>query len=403
MTTRLNVPVIEGKEQIPTGYDIANNDPSKFYIPPCGIEDVDGAVHSLFDKDISFRTYQGVSNYEKEVNVKKPFVILATGERFALAKRLKHFRDVRTGALLLPAISIRRTGIEQQNGDVFPGELTIKRRLDESDKDYQSLLNRLLLPNVPVPPDTLRENKGEDQNLPSIKEGMLLDDKPKGLRADHVYEIITIPFPQFYTATYEIALWSNYTQHMNYMLETILASQIAPGKGFYLKTEKGYWFAATVDSGLNAQDNYDDITDAERLTKYSFKMTVKGYILAPSGPGQRVPFKRYLSNINVSFETYVAKGEVFSEINTQQYEGTKFDPTLTNPFVLTDIEENPLTAQKPTEQEKILFQKTYKDPTTQTTQTKYVKQMAYNQKQGETVYTASDQQALYDFFIDNKG
>jgi len=403
MTTRLNVPVIEGKEQIPTGYDIANNDPSKFYIPPCGIEDVDGAVHALFDKDISFRTYQGISNYEKEVNVKKPFVILATGERFALAKRLKPFRDVRTGALLLPAISIRRTGIEQQNGDVFPGELTIKRRLDESDKDYQSLLNRLLLPNVPVPPDTLRESKGEDQNLPSIKEGMLLDDKPRELRADHIYEIITIPFPQFYTATYEISLWSNYTQHMNYMLETILSSQIAPGKGFYLKTEKGYWFAATVDSGLTAQDNYDDITDAERLTKYSFNMTVKGYILAPSGPGQRVPFKRYLSNVNFSFETYVAQGAVFNENEIQQYEGTKIDPTLTNPFVLTDIEENPLTAQKPTSQEKILFERTYKDPTTQTTQTKYVKQMAYNQKQGETVYTASDQQALYDFFIDNKG
>jgi hypothetical protein len=403
MTTRLNVPVIEGKEQIPTGYDLANNDPSKFYIPPCGIEDVDGAVHALFDKDISFRTYQGVSNYEKEVNIKKPFVILATGERFALAKRLKPFRDVRTGALLLPAISIRRTGIEQQNGDVFPGELTVKRRLDESDKDYQSLLNRLLLPNVPVPPDTLRESKGEDQNLPSIKEGMLLDNKAKELRADHIYEIIAIPFPQFYTATYEISLWSNYTQHMNYMLETILANQIAPGKGFYLKTEKGYWFAATVDSGLNAQDNYDDITDAERLTKYSFNMTVRGYILAPSGPGQRVPFKRYLSNINISFETYVAQGNVYNENDIKQYEGTKIDPTLTNPFVLTDIEENPLTAQKPTEQEKILFEKTYKDPTTQTTQTKYVKQMAYNQKQGETVYTASDQQALYDFFIDNKG
>jgi hypothetical protein len=403
MTTRLNVPVIEGKEQIPTGYDLANNDPSKFYIPPCGIEDVDGAVHALFDKDISFRTYQGVSNYEKEVNIKKPFVILATGERFALAKRLKPFRDVRTGALLLPAISIRRTGIEQQNGDVFPGELTVKRRLDESDKDYQSLLNRLLLPNVPVPPDTLRESKGEDQNLPSIKEGMLLDNKAKELRADHIYEIIAIPFPQFYTATYEISLWSNYTQHMNYMLETILANQIAPGKGFYLKTEKGYWFAATVDSGLNAQDNYDDITDAERLTKYSFNMTVRGYILAPSGPGQRVPFKRYLSNINISFETYVAQGNVYNENDIKQYEGTKIDPTLTNPFVLTDIEENPLTAQKPTEQEKILFEKTYKDPTTQTTQTKYVKQMAYNQKQGETVYTASDQQALYDFFVDNKG
>ena len=392
MTTRYNVPFIQGKEQLPTGYDTENNDPSTFFIPSCGLEDVDGAVHSLFDKDIPFRTYQGISHYEKELSIKKPFVILATGERFALAKRLKPFRDVRTGALLLPAISIRRTGIEQQSSDTFLGELTIKRRFDESDKDYQSLVNRLLLNNVPTPPDTLRTNKGDNQNLPSIKQGMLLDDKPRDLKVDHIYEIITIPFPQFYTATYEIVFWTNYTQHMNYMLETFLASQIVPGKGFYLKTDKGYWFAATADASLNAQDNYEDMTDAERLVKYSFNMTVRGYLLAPNGPGQRVPFKRYLSYVNFAFETYIPPGDVFEQNNIDNYDETKTDPTTTNPFVLTDIEQDPVTKQKPTDKEKIIFQK----------DNRYVKQMANNQKQGETVYTASDQAALSAFFADNK-
>ena len=392
MTTRFNVPTIEGKEQLPTGYDTDNNDPSTFYIPSCGLEDVDGAVHALFDKDIPFRTYQGVSHYEKELSIKKPFVILATGERFALAKRLKPFRDVRTGALLLPAISIRRTGIEQQSSDTFLGELTIKRRFDESDKDYQSLVNQLLLKNVPNPPDTLRDDKGQNSKEPSIREGMLLDTKPRGIRAEHIYEIITIPFPQFFTATYEIVFWTNYTQHMNYMLETFLASQIVPGKGFYLKTDKGYWFAATADTGLNAQDNFEDITDAERLVKYSFNMTVRGYLLAPNGPGQRVPFKRYLSNINVSFETYIAPGDVYEQQSIDNYEGTKVDPTTTNPFILTDIEQDPVTKQKPTDKEKIIFQK----------DNRFVKQMANNQKQGETVYTASDEAALFAFFVDNK-
>ena len=46
MTTRYNVPFIQGKEQLPTGYDTENNDPSTFFIPSCGLEDVDGAVHS---------------------------------------------------------------------------------------------------------------------------------------------------------------------------------------------------------------------------------------------------------------------------------------------------------------------------------------------------------------------
>lgn len=402
MTTRFNVPFLEGKDQQPTGYDLRNNDPSTYYIPSCGIEDVDGAIHNLFDKEIPFQTYQVNTSYEKEINLKKPFVILATGERFALAKRLKPFRD-RNGVLLLPAISLRRTGIEQNSGDTFVGELTIKRRLDESDKDYQSLINRLLLNNTPTPPDTLRQSKGENAKDPSIVEGMLLDDKTKRLRADHIYEIIAIPFPQFFTATYEIVFWTNYTQHMNYLIETFLASQITPGKGFYLKTEKGYWFAATVDAGLNAQDNFDDITDAERLIKYSFNITVRGYLLAPNAPGQRVPFKRYLSNVNISFETYVAPGEVFSQPAKDQYNETKNDFTKENQFVLTDIEQDPATKETPPEQDKLVFQRVYRDPFNQNvTQTKYVKEVSNNQKQGETVYTASDQQALYDFFIDNK-
>jgi hypothetical protein len=261
----------------------------------------------------------------------------------------------------------------------------------------------LLLNNTPTPPDTLRQSKGENAKDPSIVEGMLLDDKTKRLRADHIYEIIAIPFPQFFTATYEIVFWTNYTQHMNYLIETFLASQITPGKGFYLKTEKGYWFAATVDAGLNAQDNFDDITDAERLIKYSFNITVRGYLLAPNGPGQRVPFKRYLSNVNISFETYVAPGEVFSQPAKDQYNETKNDFTKENQFVLTDIEQDPATKEMPPEQDKLVFQRVYRDPFNQNvTQTKYVKQMSNNQKQGETVYTASDQQALEDFFVDNK-
>ena len=403
MTTRFNVPDLPDQEQLPNGYDTQNTDPSTYSIPPCGIEDVDVAVHALFDNDIPFKSHQITTGYQKGINIKKPFVKFASGERFALAKSLKPFRDQRTGTLLLPAIAIRRTGIEQQHQDTYFGELVIKRRLDPSaDRDYQNLINKSLLLNVPEPPTTLRQNKGSDRNVPSIREGMLLDVNPEKLRADHIYEIIAIPFPQFYTATYEVVYWTSYIQHMNYMIETTLASQVTPGKSYSLKTEKGYWFMANADSALNAQDNFEEITDAERINKYSFNLTVRGYILAPSGPGQRVPFKRYLSSVSVAFETYIAPGDVTEQSAIEKSEGTLVDATLTNPYVLTDLEQDPVTKQAATGQEKIVFQREYRDPTGAVSQTKYVKQMASNQKQGETVYTASDQQALSDFFVDNK-
>lgn len=401
MTTRQTTPYIEGKEQVPTGYDTQGNDPSTFYIPSCGIEDVDTAMVNLFDNEIKFKPYQqATTGFQKEISLKKPFVIFATGERFALAKRLKPFRD-RNGVLLLPAISIRRTGIEQQNGDLFPGELTIKRRFDESDVSYQQLINRLGFQNVSVPPDTARSNKSEDVNLESIREGMKLDSR--AIKADHVYEIIAIPFPQFYTATYEIVFWTNYTQHMNYMIETLLANQISPGKGFYLKTDKGYWFNALVDNSFAAQDNADDITDAERLIKYSFKITVRGFLLATQGAAQRVPFKRYLSSVNVGFETFSVEPSdpILNQDDVDNFNETKKEPTNEDKYILSDIDEDPVTKEKQPELEKILFQRQYRDYKGNV-QIKTVKQVSANQKKGETVYTASDLQAIFDFFVDPK-
>lgn len=398
MTIRQTTPLVEGKEQVDTGYDTTGNDPSSFYIPSCGIEDVDTAMVNLFENEIKFKSYQQSSAIQKEINVKKPFVIFATGERFALAKRLKPFRD-RNGLLLLPAVSIRRTTIEQQGGDVFLGEMTIKRRLDESDGDYQKLINRLALKNVDSLPDTTRSNRGKDKNLQSIREGMLLDDRGP-LKSDHIYEIISIPFPQFFTATYDVVFWTSYTQHMNYMIETLLSSQIVPGKGFYLKTDKGYWFNASIDNSLSAQDNGDDITDAERLIKYNFKITVRGFLLAPQGPGQRVPFKRYLSAVNVAFETYTAEGvNINEQKDVDNFNETKTDATEDNRFILSDIQQDTETQEKPPEMDKYLFRREYRDYDGQLKE-KTIKQMSNNQKKGETVYTASDLKTLLTFFGD---
>lgn len=401
-STRQSVPLQpEGVEQLPTGYAVDGNDPSTFYIPSCGLEDVDTAVRDLFDKDMKFRDYQSVTGTQKQINLKKPPVIFAAGERFALAKALKPFRD-RNGVLTPPIISIRRTGLEQQSSDTFLGELTIKKRLDDSDKDYQQLLNRLLLKNVPAPaPSSLRTSIGAGSGLPSIHAGMLLDDIDPRLMSDHVYEVIKIPFPQFFTATYEITYWTSYTSHMNYLVQTTLSNQMAPGKGFYLKSDKGYWFTGILDEAISYNDNFDDMTDEERIIKNTFTMKVRGFLLASQGPGQRVPFKRYLSAVNISFEAVSSEGDVQELADSDKYQGTKTSKTNTNAFVLSDIEQSP-TKQKPTVKDKFLFRRETVDRSTGVRNTHYVRQTDSNEKQGETVYTASDETALAQFFLDRK-
>ena len=114
--TRQNIPQDprNPKDHLDSGYE---SQPSlDFTIPPVGIEDIDFALHRLFDKTIGFNTFM-VSAAKGPQNIKKPYVIFATGERFALAKKLKPPRD-KNKVLILPAISIRRTAIEQAPDDI---------------------------------------------------------------------------------------------------------------------------------------------------------------------------------------------------------------------------------------------------------------------------------------------
>ena len=94
------------QERLPSGLE-GQNIPDDFYLPPCGLEDIDKALFDLFDKEIQFSISQ------KSESRKVP-VVFATGERFALIKRKKPLKD-ENGALILPLISIRRTSIAQSS------------------------------------------------------------------------------------------------------------------------------------------------------------------------------------------------------------------------------------------------------------------------------------------------
>ncbi|NJL42013.1 MAG: hypothetical protein HC899_39260 [Leptolyngbyaceae cyanobacterium SM1_4_3] len=82
-----------GVDFLPTGYEGATSE--DYTIPSCTIEDVDIAVFDLFDKKIGFSQYESEIHENDQVTVvkRKPYVIYAIGERFALTKKLKPLRD----------------------------------------------------------------------------------------------------------------------------------------------------------------------------------------------------------------------------------------------------------------------------------------------------------------------
>lgn len=284
MSTRFKVKPFKTQGGISTGLEGVDI-PDDFDMPSCGIEDVDRAMFDLFNKDLPFY-------FELDGDMKRIPCVFAGGERAMILRRKKPLRD-RQGALILPLVSIMRSGIDQETEKgIGPGEgtLTIRKKIAPEDRVFKRLANQEGLRNQG---NTLASATNTNLDLTA--------------RAKNVYEIITIPSPRFFKATYEITFWAQYLQQMNNIITAFISSyNIDIARSFKIETEKGYWFVATVDSGLSDSTNFDGYADDERIIKTSITMSVTGYIINPKFPGAPSVFRRYVSAPKVQFETSTA-------------------------------------------------------------------------------------------------
>lgn len=334
MPTRFKSDSIRNYNQapLPTGYENVAGTPDIF-IPSCGIEDVDVALFNLFDKEISVQ-YGGIDGAE----MKKVPVIFAAGEKWALLKKGKLLRD-RNNTLLLPLITIMRTELNQNVSEDVTGrgisqqggEIVVRRRLDKTDRDYQGLINKLLLPNQSglstVTPNDVQTGRdiGSLQNEKSTRNGAYLT--PNLL--NNVYETIVVPSPQFYTAKYQVTVWTQYTQHSNQIIEKIFSSFLPQGQSWRLDTQKGYWFVAKFSDGsLSTETNFDDMSQQERYIKHTFEVIVPAYFFANASPGSPIPLKRYVSATSIIFEPSIVDDSNKSIDEQEEYILGSDDPTL---------------------------------------------------------------------------
>ncbi len=318
MSTRFTKSKTDGVS-IPTGYE-GNNIPDDLIVPSCTIEDVDRALFNLFNDELPLI-------YQQKNETKKIPVIFATGERFAVLRRKRPLRD-NQGALILPLISIMRTGIEQDIArGIGPGQgapIVIKKKLDKEDPRYQALINKLGLEN--------QDGVASDTHLTGMSAARTVDlnRKPTGVKAgtvgsrrgqagpnsaaragelldpdigNNMYEIITMPPVKYFTATYDITFWTQYTVQMNNMITTMMSAyQNNHQRTFRLETEKGYWFVAYVANSLSSGNNFDSFTDEERIVRYNFTVEVPGYVVLPDFPGAETGLRRFVSAPQISFD-----------------------------------------------------------------------------------------------------
>jgi hypothetical protein len=418
MTTRFNAKdaVNYNVQGVKSGYDGLKSD---LFIPSCGIEDVDVAMFNLFDQEIQLSV--GEAN-----DFKKVPVIFAAGEKWALLKKGKPIRD-RNNTLILPLVTIMRSQVSQQPADDIvgrginqqTGEIVVRRRLDESDRDYQNLINKTFIENQknvavninPVENQLMTARKiGDLQNELFVKRGGLLQSH----RRNNIFETLVVPSPQFYTATYEISIWAQYMQHMNQIAEKVMSSFLPQGRAWKLTTPKGYWFVAMAeDSSFETETNFEDMSTSERYMKMKLSIRVPAYAWATKSPGAPVPVKRYVSYPIIKFDVSVPNAPDVPGVNevTDNFMLGSDDPTLplqNDANVRPDQREpgwNIRRTQRTSEDEHDA-----NDPAAKSYprglspypyekvmiggETKYVRITNVNQTSGETVYAATDLEGL---------
>jgi hypothetical protein len=388
MPTRYNTEE-KGNETRRTGY--ANPDiPDDFDLPACGIEDVDRAVFNLFNKELPLV-------YESEGEAKRIPVIFATGERAFILRRKEPLRD-RQGGLILPLISILRSGIDQDSGKgvgIGPGtgEIIIKKKISSENDAYKRLMNHEGLDNQDGVA-TIDKHKG-----PSTRGFSDAGNTASLLPSNsNVYEILAIPSPRFFEAKYQITFWAQYLQQMNNMQEALMISyNLNPAKSFKIESDKGYWFVAHVDSPLSSDNNFDGFNDEERLVKCTFDISVNGYIINPDFPGSQKSVRRYFSAPRVSFETPFAEIEnpITSPIPSGDPQDYVLDDlsTVDDPYPGSaighvnndDIKSSSIIGGKTTSRNEFII-KTIFDPFTGETSKVKVAVKTKNSRKGETVF-----------------
>jgi hypothetical protein len=285
-------------------------------LPSCTIEDVDRAIFNLFDKDLDLI-------YKEKKTTRKVPIIFATGERFAVLRRKQPLRD-KAGAIILPLISLQRTGIDQTPSKGAAtnqsAPITIKKKLSPKDSAYQQILNKERLKNSDeratpnhelatketkggqgrgAKPGTVATRRKQLNKKIDFSSGRLISDSI----ANNIYEIYTIEPPKYYVATYEITVWAQYTQQMNHLLTAIMSSYHSFGQRVYrIETEKGYFFSAYFAANISTNNNFDDFTDSERIVRNTFTVEVPGYIVNPDYPGATPTHRRYISAPSISFD-----------------------------------------------------------------------------------------------------
>ena len=191
----------------------------------------------LIDIDTTIAEYMVdsiIPNVEENGNQVKVPLLYGNAERWNNARTKGYLRDSR-GKIQLPLVMFKRNSIDRQDGMA-------------QFKDVNTL---------PAYRKYSSKNRYERFTLQT--------------GANKALEQYEVSVPDYVTVTYEVMIWTSFTEHMNSIVEQF---QYATDR--YWGTENGYKFRTRIDSFDNQQEVGEG---SERIIRTSFTMVTNAYLL----------------------------------------------------------------------------------------------------------------------------
>ena len=107
-------------------------------------------------------------------------------------------------------------------------------------------------------------------------------------------EYYNVAFPDYITLSYDFTIWTSYIEQMNKIVERVLYSE-----GAYWGDPDKMRFRSSIDTFTDATE----VSDAERLVRTTFTVTLRGYLLPEGNFEHRATTQKFISPKKVIFGT----------------------------------------------------------------------------------------------------
>ena len=238
--------------------------------PSVSLMDVDSAIIFYFENVIK------PSVEESGENVKVP-IMYASPERWKAIQRDGFMKDKKR-QIITPVIAYRRTSIAKDT------------ELPQDKLDANK-------PNMFYTFEKKFSNVNRYDNF-STQIGLL----PQR-------EYYNVAFPDYITLSYDFTIWTSYIEQMNKIVERVLYSE-----GAYWGDPDKMRFRSSIDTFTDATE----VSDAERLVRTTFTVTLRGYLLPEGNFDHRSTTQKFLTPKKVIFsaETDAAIDKVVGKAGT---------------------------------------------------------------------------------------